>query len=138
VLTTWDVGALAAELRHSSAFLLLTNTRALPRAAAIERAREAGTALRAAERASGRTVSPVWRSDSTLRGHYWHEMRAFDAAFRPGDAPEPAYVFLPYFGDGGRYTVHDTQYVLSVPLSASACPEHGRRGRGLGEGSSPL
>jgi uncharacterized protein YgbK (DUF1537 family) len=111
VLTTWSPDALAEELQRSPAFLLLTDTRALPRAAAIERAREIGLALRAAWEATGLPVTPVWRTDSTLRGHFWWEMRAFDAAFSEGSAPEPAYVFIPYFGEAGRVTKDDTQLV---------------------------
>ncbi len=112
VLTSWEPGLLAEEIERSPAFLLLTNTRALTRGDAIERARDVGAALREAERASGHTVTPIWRSDSTLRGHFWWEMQAFEAAFRGEDAPEPVYVFLPYFGDGGRHTLNDTHYVI--------------------------
>ena len=112
VLTTWQPALLAEELTRSPVFLLLTNSRALTRPKAIERAWQVGTALREAERATGLTVTPIWRSDSTLRGHYYWEMQAFEAMFRGDNIPEPAYVFLPYFGDGGRHTVNDTHYVL--------------------------
>jgi uncharacterized protein YgbK (DUF1537 family) len=112
VLTSWRVDLLAREIESSPAFLLLTNTRALSHNDAIERATAVGRALREAEQATGRTVTPIWRSDSTLRGHFHHEMQAFEAAFRPRRGAEPVYVFLPYFGDGGRYTIDDTQQVL--------------------------
>jgi len=112
VLTYWQPKVLQAELERSPMFLLVTNTRALARSEAIGRAAEVGRALREATRASGRTVTPVWRSDSTLRGHFYWEMQAFDAAFSPPSTSRPVYVFLPYFGDGGRYTVDATQYVL--------------------------
>jgi uncharacterized protein YgbK (DUF1537 family) len=112
VLTKWEPGLLAEEWARSPAFLLLTNTRALSRTKALERAWQMGAALREAERATGLTVTPIWRSDSTLRGHYYWEMQAFEAMFRGDNVPEPAYVFLPYFGDGGRHTFNDTQYVL--------------------------
>ena len=111
VLMTWDPEALAQELDQSEACLLLTNTRALAHSDAIERVREVAAALSEAQALTGKPVVPVWRSDSTLRGHFWHEMAAYAGAH--GDATtRPVYVFLPYFGDGGRYTLNDTQYLL--------------------------
>ena len=113
VLTGWEPEVLVAEIIRSPAFLLLTNTRALGRDEAIERAREVGLALRAAVQATGRPITPVFRSDSTLRGHFCWEMHAFDRAFRGDDALGPVCVFLPYFGEAGRITKDDTQYVVA-------------------------
>lgn len=112
VLTTWSPEALIDELQRSRAFLLLTNTRALTRTGAIERAREVGLALRQAADATRLRVTPVWRSDSTLRGHFCWEMHAFEAAFYPSGAARPPCVFVPYFGEAGRVTQDDTQYVV--------------------------
>ena len=63
-------GALAEDV---PCFYVLANTRALPPAAAIERAEEIGRNLRLAACRLGldpAAISVVSRGDSTLRGHY--------------------------------------------------------------------
>ena len=82
--------ALTAELERSPAFLLLTNTRALVAPRPSSCVREVAAALREAEAATGRTVTPVWRSDSTLRGHFWWEMQRLRVPrFEATDCPNP-------------------------------------------------
>jgi uncharacterized protein YgbK (DUF1537 family) len=119
VLTAWEPAALEAELRRSPVFLLLINTRSMPRADAVNRAAEVGRALRDAQATTGLAVTPIWRSDSTLRGHFYWEMEAFDSTFAAVQDARPVYVFLPYFGEGGRVTLNDTQYALQDPPTAS-------------------
>jgi uncharacterized protein YgbK (DUF1537 family) len=113
VLTSWEQGVLTSELMHSPAFLLLTNTRSLDQPDAVARAREVGIALREAALTTGLTVTPVWRSDSTLRGHFCREMHAFYEAFDTDATDRPVCVFMPYFGEAGRVTQDDTQYVVT-------------------------
>lgn len=112
VLTTWEPRNLAEEMDQSEAFLLLTNTRALSRDDAGKRARDVGFALRQASIEAAKRPTLVWRSDSTLRGHFWREMAALAEEFDPDGMPPPVYVFVPYFGEAGRVTLDDVQYVL--------------------------
>jgi uncharacterized protein YgbK (DUF1537 family) len=112
VLTTWDPKWLAVEMDRSEAFLLLTDTRALGRRDAVERAREIGFSLQQAALEAAVQPTLMWRSDSTLRGHFFWEMIALTEEFELDGLPDPVYVFLPYFGDGGRYTLDDVQHVL--------------------------
>jgi uncharacterized protein YgbK (DUF1537 family) len=112
VLTRWDVEAVSEELGRSRAFFLLTNSRALPEAEAVARLQLAGTVLREACRRSGRQVVVCFRGDSTLRGHFPAEMDAFFQAFSGVEAAaRPPFLIVPYFGEGGRFTVNDVQYV---------------------------
>jgi hypothetical protein len=68
VLTQWTEGLLTEELAHSPAFFLLTNSRALDEAAAVQCA-EIGAALRrAARRPDARCWSPAQRLHPT--GHF--------------------------------------------------------------------
>jgi uncharacterized protein YgbK (DUF1537 family) len=109
VLTTWDVDLLAAELAAPGpVFYILTNSRSLPQAEAQALNREIGEALAAAGATSGRRFTVVSRSDSTLRGHYPAETDALAEALGLEDAPT---LLIPYFREGGRYTVGDVHYV---------------------------
>ncbi len=136
VLTGWSTELLAAEIERSTAFFVLTNSRALDEASAVTRAREIGAALREAMRRTGREVAVASRSDSTLRGHFPAEVDALieavwgdDAGGHPHPSPLPwgegaehradwesdrwpTILFVPYFAEGGRFTINDTQYVL--------------------------
>ncbi|MCC6456721.1 MAG: hypothetical protein IT328_17335 [Caldilineaceae bacterium] len=109
VLTTWTVEALVRELAAPGPlFYILTNSRSLPLPAAQALNDEIGRALVEAGRQSGRAFTVVSRSDSTLRGHYPGEVDALAAALDRGDA---AHLIIPFFREGGRYTIQDIHYV---------------------------
>ncbi len=104
VLTEWSVDALRRELQETRPlFLVLTNTRALTRTQAVSRHQEVAFNLQVASAQCGVDYAVVSRGDSTLRGHYPHELEAlgdFDAT-----------ILAPYFEEGGRYTFDDVQWV---------------------------
>ncbi len=111
VLTTWSVEALRAEFEApGSVFYILTNSRSLPAAAAealnVEIAshlREASGSLPGAE-----NYQLVSRSDSTLRGHFPLELHALSrAAGRDYDG----WIIVPFFEEGGRFTIDGVHYV---------------------------
>jgi uncharacterized protein YgbK (DUF1537 family) len=109
VLTGWSVPVLEAELRQETAcFYLLTNSRSLPPMAAEALNREIGTNLTEAARRSGRDFIVISRSDSTLRGHFPGEVDALAAAI-PG--PFDAWLLIPFFEEGGRFTAGNIHYV---------------------------
>ena len=109
VLTTWAVDDLARELSAPGAvFYILTNSRSLPLPAAQQLIAEIGRALMQASAQSGRAFTVVSRSDSTLRGHYPGETDALADAVGMQDA---ATLIIPYFREGGRYTIGDVHYV---------------------------
>jgi len=122
VLTGWSVALLAAELRRSGlVFYLLTNSRSLAAAEACALNREIGRRLHQAAQEVGATVEVISRSDSTLRGHFPGEVEALCAGL---ETPELPCLLVPFFLEGGRYTIDDTHYVDEggrlVPASQTA------------------
>ena len=109
VLTHWSQEALVSELQSEyPAFFVLTNSRSMPEAEAVRLGEEIGTVLFAAAKQCGVKVVVVSRSDSTLRGHFPSEVDAVAKAMGKGKLP---YMIIPFFLEGGRYTLHDIHYV---------------------------
>ncbi|MFO7737719.1 MAG: four-carbon acid sugar kinase family protein [Desulfatiglandaceae bacterium] len=109
VLTHWSLEALIGELRdRSPAFFLLTNSRSVP----LEDARainfEIGRNLKEASRVTGQKMVVISRSDSTLRGHFPGEVEALSEGL--GERFD-AWLMIPFFMEGGRYTIDDIHYV---------------------------
>jgi uncharacterized protein YgbK (DUF1537 family) len=114
VLTHWTTEALQAELvRDYPAFFILTNSRSLPEAEACSLAREIGNNLKYASDATGIGTVLISRSDSTLRGHFPAEVEAMAKVMGKEKLP---YLILPFFLEGGRYTINDIHYVQEGEL----------------------
>ena len=109
VLTEWSVESLARELQtDSSALYILTNSRSLPLAEAEVLNRDVAANLHQAAEQTERDFVIVSRSDSTLRGHFPGEVDALiDALGQSFDG----WLIIPFFIEGGRYTLHDVHYV---------------------------
>lgn len=109
VLTTWTTDALEKELTGSyPAFFILTNSRSLPVNEACGLAREIGNAINTATQATGIRAVIISRSDSTLRGHFPAEVDETARTMGKQDLP---YLVIPFFLEGGRYTINDIHYV---------------------------
>lgn len=109
VLTAWSVELLCQELADPGPVCyILTNSRSLPAAEAVTLSGTIGHNLTTAVRQTGRAVSVVSRSDSTLRGHFPHEV---DALARALGGDFDACLLVPFFQEGGRYTAADVHYV---------------------------
>ncbi len=109
VLTEWSVETLCAELESElPAFYVLTNSRSLSCAEAATLNATIGHNLLEARRRSGREFVVVSRSDSTLRGHFPGEVEALAQALQH---EFDAWLIIPFFLEGGRYTIHDIHYV---------------------------
>jgi uncharacterized protein YgbK (DUF1537 family) len=103
VLTEWDAARIARHLDDPAVFLS-TNSRALEEADAVSLTRDAVASALAASAHTGRPISIVSRSDSTLRGHFPAETVATAEAM---GAPDARILLAPFFGEGGRITVDD-------------------------------
>lgn len=109
VLTEWPVEALRDELANElPAFYLLTNSRSMPLAEAQGLNREIGRNLVAAAQQAGRKFVVVSRSDSTLRGHFPGEVEALAETLGYNF---DGWLLIPFFLEGGRYTINDVHYV---------------------------
>ncbi|MGQ9792426.1 MAG: four-carbon acid sugar kinase family protein [Anaerolineae bacterium] len=109
VLTEWSIEALCTELESElPAFYILTNSRSLSHAEAVALNTAIGCNLLEARRRSGREFVVISRSDSTLRGHFPGEVEALAQALQQ---EFNAWLIIPFFLEGGRYTIHDVHYV---------------------------
>jgi uncharacterized protein YgbK (DUF1537 family) len=109
VLTHWPVEALAEELAGDNpAFYLLTNSRSLTLPEAQVLNADIGRNLTEAARVTGTDFAVVSRSDSTLRGHFPGEVDALAASLQ---TDFDGWLIIPFFLEGGRYTVDDIHYV---------------------------
>lgn len=110
VLTTWDVPELSAAMeRPDPLFYVLTNSRALSRAAAVRLAAEVAGNLAAAAHRTKVGVDVISRGDSTLRGHFPSEVEPLFRLLGP-NGPHGVLI-VPAFPEGGRVTVGGTHYV---------------------------
>jgi len=113
ILTDWTIESLTCEfLAKTPLFYVLTNSRSLTEAAARNLATEIGMNLKAAARETGRSFVVISRSDSTLRGHFPAEVDALADALGQTKAIR---ILIPFFLEGGRYTIDDTHYVKEGP-----------------------
>jgi len=109
VLMSWTVDKLTSVMAEGERVIYLsTNSRSLTPEKAIELGEQIGRNLKQAGDKAGRTILPVSRSDSTLRGHYPCEV---DALLRGMSYEPDAVILAPAFFEGGRYTVDDVHYV---------------------------
>jgi len=109
VLTTWGVPELVEVFEEPHQLIyLLTNTRSMPEAQARAINTEIARNLLETRRITGRDFSVISRSDSTLRGHFPAEVEALIAGLR---MHYDAVLIIPYFAEGGRFTVADIHYV---------------------------
>ncbi len=109
VITEWSVEAISGELRaQSPVFFILTNSRSLDEGTAGKLATLIGANIREAAARCGRGFRLMSRSDSTLRGHYPHEVDLLEASLYGTGAIQ---VLIPAFIEGGRVTVDGIHYV---------------------------
>ena len=136
VLTNWKLPTIIDEFRKQTPlFYLLTNSRSLSTAGAIELAMEVGTNIMEASRQTGRAFEIVSRSDSTLRGHFPAEV---DALLQTLEMKKAVRVIIPFFEEGGRYTINDVHYVRQGEQLIPAAQTDFAKDAVFGYGSSNL
>ncbi len=109
VLTEWSQVSLRAALKEDGpAFYILTNSRSLPADEAHALNIDIGQNLQAASNETGIDFAIVSRSDSTLRGHFPLELDALSTSL---NQVADVWLIIPFFLEGGRYTVNDVHYV---------------------------
>jgi uncharacterized protein YgbK (DUF1537 family) len=136
VLTEWSSAALEAELTNDlPALYVLTNTRSMPLDEAQAINTSVGENLSAAARRAGRSFVVVSRSDSTLRGHFPGEVAALAGAL---GGEFDAWLLVPFFLEGGRFTIDDIHYVASGEQLVPAGATEFARDRAFGYRASNL
>ena len=112
VVTVFDEVEYATALDAAGATcFILTNTRSLPAAAAVELTRGVSRSLFQLAERLGVPIDVVSRSDSTLRGHVIEEVRALEATRRAvsGRAFDGILLAPAYF-EAGRFTASDIHW----------------------------
>lgn len=136
VLTDWTVNQLAAELQNDlPAFYILTNSRSLTLPDAQKINAEIGCNLLAAAAQTQRGFVVISRSDSTLRGHFPGEVAALSDAL---NQTFDGWLIIPFFLEGGRYSVDNVQYVDESGVLVPAAQTEFARDRTFGYGTSNL
>ena len=108
-LTEWSLDVLLSEYHQpEKVTFLLTNTRAKTEAEAVEINTKLGREFDQLTNYLKIPFSIISRSDSTLRGHFPAEL---DALAEGMGNSHDGIVFIPFFIQGGRYTIDDVQYV---------------------------
>lgn len=109
VVTDWALSTMVDEFeRKTPLFYVLTNSRSLPKGQAVDLARQAGANILEASRRTGRAFEVISRSDSTLRGHFPAEVEALMEVL---EMERAVWLIIPFFEEGGRYTINDIHYV---------------------------
>jgi len=115
-LTEWTRDMLLSEYHQpEKATFLLTNTRAKTEAEAVEINTTLGREFDQLANYLKIPISIISRSDSTLRGHFPAELHALAKGM--GNSHD-GIVFIPFFIQGGRYTIDDIQYVAGEGMLA--------------------
>jgi uncharacterized protein YgbK (DUF1537 family) len=119
VLLDWDAAELGDALRVADPlFFLLTNSRSLPERQAAWLNEQIGRQL--VEAPADVPFALVSRSDSTLRGHYPHEVLALQQGL--GQTFD-GHLLVPALFEAGRYTIGDVHWVaVPMPDSPSVVP----------------
>jgi uncharacterized protein YgbK (DUF1537 family) len=106
IFLQWDPSAIRAALNSENCFYILTNSRAYPENTASKMNYDIAKMLK--ENIGKADLGIISRSDSTLRGHFHAEIETLNEVLGPYDG----ILIVPYFVEGGRFTLNDTHYVL--------------------------
>lgn len=104
VLLYWNPDVFADAIARASSVYVLTNTRAVDEAAAVELIETIRRESAEIAERRGLRLRYVLRGDSTLRGHVFAESAVLMSE-------ESVLVFVPAFPDGGRTTENGVHYV---------------------------
>lgn len=118
---------------------LLTNSRGLTGEETAKLHRQIASRVWEVSKELGRDVAIISRSDSTLRGHYPLETETLRETLEEAGAPPfDGEILMPFFEEGGRYTVDNVHYVASGDLLVPAGQTEFAKDKTFGYHSSDL
>lgn len=140
LFTTWDEATFVAGFADAAPlFFVMTNSRGLTVPQTTRLHREAGAALAAVMRRTGRDALVISRSDSTLRGHYPLEPEILRAELENATGQRfDGEIIYPFFKEGGRYTIGDVHYVRDGDTLIPAGMTEFARDKSFGYSASSL
>lgn len=112
VYTEWTAEAMKKAFEEENkVFYILTNSRGMTAAETTKIHHEIMAAVAEAAAATGKSYQYISRSDSTLRGHYPLETELLKEGVEKNGTTVDGEVLLPFFKEGGRFTIGNTHYV---------------------------
>lgn len=114
VYTTWDPDAFLNGFENPDRlFFIMTNSRSMTVSQTTGLHREIAANLARAAHELDQKYILISRSDSTLRGHYPLETKILrEELEKSGSIRFDGEIILPFFKEGGRYTINNVHYVL--------------------------
>ena len=140
VYTDWSEETLTEALGEGTRmFFVLTNSRGMTTAETAKVHEDISRNLAAASEKTGRDFILISRSDSTLRGHYPLEMETLRANLeRLTGRSFDGEIIMPFFMEGGRYTLGNVHYVKEGDRLIPAGQTEFARDKSFGYQSSDL
>lgn len=140
LFTTWDEDTFSAGFADASPlFFVMTNSRGLTAPQTEELHRKAAAALARVMKRTGKDAIVISRSDSTLRGHYPLEPEVLREELEAATGQTfDGEIIIPFFKEGGRYTIGDVHYVKDGDTLVPAGMTEFARDKSFGYTSSSL
>ena len=112
VYTAWtDENIEAGFAEENSMFFILTNSRAFSEEKTRDEHKKIAERVSAAAKKFGKDFMIISRCDSTLRGHYPLETQTLRETLEAHGKKIDGEVLMPFFKEGGRFTIGDVHYV---------------------------
>ncbi|WP_338539624.1 four-carbon acid sugar kinase family protein [Paenibacillus tundrae] len=113
VYTDWSIESIDRGFKEDhSMFFILTNSRGFTSAETTKAHQEIAANIVAAAQINNREFIVISRGDSTLRGHYPLETEVLkDTIEAKSDIRFDGEILLPFFKEGGRFTIDNIHYV---------------------------
>ncbi|WP_337031276.1 four-carbon acid sugar kinase family protein [Paenibacillus illinoisensis] len=113
VYTDWSLESIDRGFKEeNSMFFVLTNSRGFTAAETTKAHQDIAANIVAAAKKNNREFTIISRGDSTLRGHYPLETEVLkDTVEAQSDIRFDGEIILPFFKEGGRFTIDNVHYV---------------------------
>ena len=139
VYTDWAAESIAAGFaEENSMFFILTNSRAFSAEKTRAEHKKIAERICAAGKFFGKDFIIISRSDSTLRGHYPLETQTLRETLEACGKKIDGEILMPFFKEGGRFTVGDVHYVQEGDYLVPAAETEFARDKTFGYASSNL
>jgi len=139
VYTDWAAESIAAGFaEENSMFFILTNSRAFSAEKTRAEHKKIAERICAAGKNFGKDFIIISRSDSTLRGHYPLETQTLRETLDACGKKIDGEILMPFFKEGGRFTVGDVHYVQEENFLVPAAETEFARDKTFGYASSNL
>ena len=139
VFTDWTAESIAAGFAEkNSMFFILTNSRAFSAEKTRAEHKKIAEKIFAASKNFGKDFLIVSRSDSTLRGHWPLETQTLFETLAACGKKIDGEVLIPFFKEGGRFTIGDVHYVQEKNFLIPAAETEFARDKTFGYKNSNL